>query len=97
MSASTTEVVDEVSKWGVGLGTLGVALAPLSIPFLILTAVALVPLLLPLLAAGLLFAVLATPVLLIRGAVRRIRGGVSSPGAAPPERAPGASGRPAWR
>jgi hypothetical protein len=58
----TAQVVDEISKWTVGMGVLVVALAPLSIPILILTAVALVPLLVPLVAVALL----ALPVLLIR-------------------------------
>lgn len=67
---SKVEVVDEVSKWGVGLGILIVALAPLSIPILVLTAAFLVPLLIPVLAIGLL----AAPVLLVRAVVRRSRG-----------------------
>jgi membrane protein implicated in regulation of membrane protease activity len=67
------EVVDEVSKWGVGLGILIVALFPLSIPFLILTAVALLPLLVPVLALGLIAAIVALPAMLIRRIARRRR------------------------
>jgi membrane protein implicated in regulation of membrane protease activity len=67
------EVVDEVSKWGVGLGILIVALFPLSIPFLILTAVALLPLLVPVLALGLIAAIVALPAMLIRRFARRRR------------------------
>jgi hypothetical protein len=66
MSNSNTEVIDEVSKWTVGLGTLILALAPLSLPFLILTAAALLPLVLPVLALGLVAAVVAAPILLVR-------------------------------
>ena len=66
---SRAEVVDEVSKWTVGLGILGVALAPLAIPIVVLTAVAVIPLLIPVAAV----AILAVPVLLIRGLVRRVR------------------------
>jgi hypothetical protein len=58
MNSQSTEVIDEVSKWTVGLGILTVALAPLSIPILVLTAAALIP--------------LAVPVLLIRGLGRRV-------------------------
>jgi membrane protein implicated in regulation of membrane protease activity len=67
------EVVDEVSRWGVGLGIITVALFPLSIPFLLLTAVALLPLLVPVLALGLIAGIVALPVLLVRRRVRRRR------------------------
>lgn len=63
---SRAEIVDEVSKWGVGGGILVTALAPLSLPILILTAVALLPLVVPLLAVGLVVAIIAVPVLLLR-------------------------------
>ena len=63
---SRAEVVDEVSKWSVGTGILVMALAPLSLPILILTLVALLPLAVPLLAAGLLAGVIALPVMLLR-------------------------------
>jgi Flp pilus assembly protein TadB len=67
------EVVDEVSKWGVGLGIVIVALFPLSIPFLLLTAVALLPLLIPLVALGLVVAVAALPIALARRLLRQRR------------------------
>jgi hypothetical protein len=63
---SRTEVVDEVSKWSVGLGILTFALFPLAFPILILTAVAVLPLVVPLLAAGLVVGAFAVPVILIR-------------------------------
>jgi hypothetical protein len=62
--------VTEVSGWLVGVGMITLVLFPLSVPFLILTAVAVIPLLLPLVAVGLVAAVLAVPVLLVR-ALRR--------------------------
>jgi hypothetical protein len=86
---SRAEVVDEVSKWAVGLGIVVVALFPLSIPILILTLAALVPLAVPLLALG----VLAVPVLLARRLVRRLRRG-GRPGPRPEKRSgplPGAA------
>jgi hypothetical protein len=69
---SRAEVVDEISKWGVGGGILLTALAPLSLPILILTLVALAPLVVPLLAVALLAGVVALPVLLIRKVARSV-------------------------
>ena len=66
---SRTEVIDEVSKWTVGLGILGVALAPLALPIIVLTAAAL----LPLLVVPLALAIVAAPALFVRGLVRRVR------------------------
>ena len=65
-SPTTLEAIDEASKWGVGLGILVVAIAPLSIPILLLTLVALLPLAVPLIALGLVGGVVAGPVLLVR-------------------------------
>src|SRR5690242_17371710 len=70
-----TEMVDELSKWGVGLGIVGVALFPLSIPILVLTAVALAPL--ALLAAPVVL--LALPVVIVRRVLRRRSRGRTSP------------------
>jgi hypothetical protein len=69
---SRAEIVDEASKWGVGLGILVTALAPLSLPILILTLVAVIPLVVPLLAVGLVAAVVALPVFLIRKLTRSV-------------------------
>jgi hypothetical protein len=63
---SRTEAFDEVTKWGVGGGMVLTALAPLSLPILILTVVALLPLVVPLLAVGLLAGAIALPIMLIR-------------------------------
>jgi PPOX class probable F420-dependent enzyme len=92
MSRQTTEVIDEASKWTVGLGIITLALAPLALPMLVLTAVALVALALPLIAVGLVAAIVAVPVLLIRRLRRRfIRR--SRPATVPRARPP--SSRPA--
>jgi hypothetical protein len=75
------ELSDEISKWTVGWGIVGMALFPFALPFVILTGVALLPLLVPLLALGLLAGVLALPVMLFRklgrsvARFRRSRGG----------------------
>ena len=74
MNSQQGEVLEEVSKWTVGLGILTLALAPLSIPIIALTAVALIPLVLPLVAIGLIAALAYVPFLLVRGAGRRIGG-----------------------
>jgi hypothetical protein len=66
------EVIDEVSKWGVGAGILTVALAPLAIPILILTAAFALPLLLPLIPIALIAGLVYLPVRLVR-AIRRRR------------------------
>lgn len=71
-SPSRLEVVDEVSKWGVGGGILLTALAPLALPIVILTIVALLPLAVPVLALGLVAGVVAAPVLLVRKAARAL-------------------------
>ena len=62
--------MDELSKWGVGLGVLIVALFPLSLPIIVLTLAFLVPLALPLVAVALIGAVVAAPVLLGRRLLR---------------------------
>jgi hypothetical protein len=73
-SPSRLEVVDEVSKWGVGGGILLTALAPLSLPIVILTLVALLPLVVPLIAIALVAGVIALPVILLRKLVRSLKG-----------------------
>jgi hypothetical protein len=70
MQTDSQELIEEVSKWTMGLGILVLALAPLSIPILVLTAVALLPLLVPLVALALIAGVAVGT----RGLVRRIRG-----------------------
>ena len=62
--------MDELSKWGVGLGIVIVALFPLSLPIIVLTLAHVVPLALPLVALALIGAVIAAPVLLARRLLR---------------------------
>jgi hypothetical protein len=66
-------VVDGVSGALVGGGIVTMALFPLALPILALTAVALLPLVLIGLAAGLVGAILAAPILLVRRLARRAR------------------------
>ena len=60
------EVIQEFSKWSVGAGILVVALAPLAIPILVLTGVALLPLLVPLIPLALIAGLIYLPVRLVR-------------------------------
>jgi len=85
------DAINEVSKWGVGTGIVLFALFPLSIPILILTAVALLPLAVPLIAIGLL----AAPVLLARALWRRFRGRGGGRGVTIPVSRPAGAGHPA--
>jgi hypothetical protein len=78
------EVVDEVSKWTVGAGILVVALAPLAIPILVLTGVALLPLLVPLIPIGLIAGLIYLPIRLVRS-IRNRRRPLRSGGAAEEE------------
>jgi hypothetical protein len=71
---SRAQAADEIWKWTVGGGILTVALAPLALPFLILTIVALVPLALPLIALGLLALLIALPIMLVRKLGRSVGG-----------------------
>jgi hypothetical protein len=70
-SPSRAEVIAEVSKWGVGAGIITVALAPLAIPILVLTGVALIPLLLPVIPIALIAGIVYLPVKIVRGMRRR--------------------------
>ena len=65
-SPGRAEVIDEVSKWGVGAGILVVALAPLAIPILVLTGVALLPLLLPAIPLALIAGLVYIPIRIVR-------------------------------
>jgi hypothetical protein len=69
---SRAQDLDEIWKWTVGAGILVVALAPLSLPILILTLVALAPLAVPVLVVGLVAGVIALPVFLLRKAGRSL-------------------------
>jgi hypothetical protein len=64
-------LIEEYSKWGVGAGILVVAVAPLAIPILVLTGVALLPLLLPVIPIALIAGIVYLPVKIVRGVRRR--------------------------
>jgi hypothetical protein len=70
-ASQRAEVVDEISKWTVGAGILVVALAPLAIPFVVLTGVFLLPLLVPLVPLALIAGIVYLPIRLVRGLRRR--------------------------
>ena len=70
---STADVVDQMSGWAVGGGIVTIALFPLALPILALTAVAVIPFLLVPLAAGLIAAVVAAPILLVRSVWRSLK------------------------
>lgn len=78
---STGEVITEISGWLVAGGVITFALFPLALPFLLLTVVAVLPLVLIPLALGLAAIVVVTPFLLVLGlgrwAIRGLRGGTS--------------------
>ena len=66
------EVIDEVSKWGVGVGIVTVALAPLAIPILVLTAAFVLPLLLPVIPLALIAGLVYLPIKIVRGVRGRL-------------------------
>ena len=74
-SPSTREVIDEVSKWGVGAGILVVALAPLAIPILVLTLATLVVLAVPAIPLLLIAGLVYLPVKVVRRLRTRRRSG----------------------
>jgi hypothetical protein len=78
------DFVDELSGWNVGAGVIVMALFPLALPLIALTAFALLPLLLPLLAVALVAAVVAVPVLVLRRLWRSTIGGIRQLGSADP-------------
>jgi hypothetical protein len=59
------ELLDETGNWVVGLGLISLTIFPLALPLIALTAILVIPVLL----GGLLIAVLAAPVLLVRRAL----------------------------
>jgi hypothetical protein len=73
-SPSTAEVIDEVSKWGVGAGIVAVALAPLAIPIVVLTLATLVLLAVPAIPLVLIAGLVYLPVRAVRGLRARRRG-----------------------
>ena len=73
ITARRAEVADEISKWTVGGGIITMALFPLALPIIALTALAALPLVVPALAAGVLIGLIAAPIMLGRRAVRALR------------------------
>jgi hypothetical protein len=65
---SAADVVSELSNWAAGGGILVVALFPFALPLIVLTAVALVPLVAVALVAGLI----ALPFLAVRRVLRKL-------------------------
>jgi hypothetical protein len=76
------EIVEEISKWTVGGGIITMALFPLALPIIALTAIATIPLVLVALAAGLVVAAVAVPILLVRSLGRRAIGALRPRGTA---------------
>ncbi len=68
---SSIDVVEGVSGVLVGAGIITFALFPLALPLIALTAVAVIPFLLPVLAVGLVVAIIALPLLVVRRLRRR--------------------------
>jgi hypothetical protein len=64
--ATPAELTEEISAWAVGGGIVTMALFPLALPIILLTAAAAIPFLLVPIAFGLVIAVLAAPILLLR-------------------------------
>lgn len=70
-SHRSIEVVNGTSVGLVGIGIVTIALFPLALPILILTAVSLIPFLVPVVALAVVAAAIALPVMLVRGLWRR--------------------------
>jgi hypothetical protein len=67
-------MLSETTAWMVGLGIVTLAIFPFALPGIVLTIVALVPLLLIGVAAALVVAIVALPILLVRSLGRRAIG-----------------------
>jgi hypothetical protein len=70
---STGDVASELSAWLVGGGIVTMALFPFALPLIGLVAIGVIPLLLIPLAGGLVVALVAVPILLVRGLGRAFR------------------------
>jgi hypothetical protein len=67
------DVASELSAWLVGGGIITMALFPLALPLILLLAIGAIPFLLLPLLGGLVVALVAVPVLLVRGLGRAFR------------------------
>ena len=94
-SPSTGDVASELTGWLVAGGILTMMLFPFALPLILLLAIGVVPLLVVPLAAGLVVALVAVPVLLVRGLLRAFRARRPRPSrAAPHARTRTSRGRP---
>jgi hypothetical protein len=66
MNPTASDVIEEASASAIGGGLLTVALVPFTVPILLLTVVFVLPFALAGLAIGLVVAVVAAPILLVR-------------------------------
>jgi hypothetical protein len=66
MAPTPSEVTEEVTVWAVGGGIVTVALFPVALPLLLLTAAFVVPFLLAAVAIGIVLALPAAPILVLR-------------------------------
>ena len=78
---STSDLVDGTLTVAAGVGIVTTSFFPLAIPMLALTAVALLPLLIPLLLIALAGGLVAAPFLLLRRLLRRYAAGAARPSA----------------
>ena len=74
-STTPGDLAGELAALGVGGGVITMAAFPLALPIILLTVAAVTPLVLVTLAVGLVLAILAAPVLLVRQVRRSIRSG----------------------
>ena len=93
---STGESVAAASGWLVGGGLITLALFPLAIPILVLTAIAVLPFLLVPLAGALVAGLVAVPVLLVRRLVRSVKRPPRPGGTAEPDHRESRSGSAAF-
>jgi uncharacterized membrane protein YbhN (UPF0104 family) len=80
MAPTPSDVTEEITAWAVGGGILTAALFPLALPILLLTAAFVVPFVFAGVAIALVFLVAAAPILLLRRARSRRRGGSARAG-----------------
>jgi hypothetical protein len=71
MNPTASDVVEETSAWAIGVGLITFTLFPFALPILLLTVAFLLPFALAGLAIGVVVAVLAAPILLVRRRRRR--------------------------
>lgn len=85
-------MADELAAWAVGGGIITVALFPLALPLLVLTALAVLPFVLIPVALGVAALLVALPVLAVRNLVPRARPAAGTAQATEKTRAPAQQG-----